>query len=183
MNQNIMWKDGFAIFKVKVTKKAYIIRYDYFCYNLNPVNCWSFWYQMALEAVKKESELPVDFDYQYMVPAIQKLKILVPVLSQPVPSTLPRPNNGRNIEETLTLESLVSQCDHYFCRLCCARVEIGVVNRNFILNRGRSVASVMGGGSLGTLLQKPVWSIGQRCEKPVGHLKLHLYECSLILFL
>ena len=29
---------------------------------------------MALEAVKKESELPVDFDYQYMVPAIKNIK-------------------------------------------------------------------------------------------------------------
>ena len=34
-----------------------------------------------------------------------------------------------------------------FCRLCCARVETGVVNRNFILKRGRR-----GGGNPGTLL-------------------------------
>ena len=31
------------------------------------------------------------------------------------------------------------------CRLCCARVENGVVNRNLILKRGRSMTSVKGG--------------------------------------
>ena len=55
---------------------------------------------------------------------------------------------GTGMKTMLTLESLASQRDLYFCRLCCAWVETGVVNRNFILNRGRSVASVMGGWSL-----------------------------------
>ena len=39
-----------------------------------------------------------------------------------------------------------------FCRLCCARVETGVVNRNVIWKRGRRVTSITGGGHPGTLL-------------------------------